>query len=160
MRSMTVGAISGEGVVQPVLWFHWTEARYSSHPPLRYKWRHLKLFFFYTLLSLHNYLILCPLLFPAVLLRSFATLHSLLFLPLRLLLQLQLRLQTPPEVQQPVPELLVLGPQALHLRGQLPDNGGIQTSTQSIAEGGYFLGEEANLLLLVGQTCSQALRHL
>ena len=40
-----MGAISGEGVVQPVLWFHWTEARYSSHPPLRYKWRHLKLFF-------------------------------------------------------------------------------------------------------------------
>lgn len=83
---------------------------------------------FITLPSLYNYLIVCPLLFPAVLLRSSATLHSLLFLPLRLL-QLQLRLQTPPEVQQPVPELLVLGPQALHLRGQLTDNGGIQTST-------------------------------
>lgn len=32
MSSMTVGAISGEGVVQLVLWFHWTEARYSSPP--------------------------------------------------------------------------------------------------------------------------------
>ncbi|TNN48478.1 hypothetical protein EYF80_041309 [Liparis tanakae] len=73
-----------------------------------------------------------------------------------------LRLQTPPEVQQPVLELLVLGPQALQHRGNPRGhaNDGLHAPAQAVTEGGDFPGEESNLILLGGQACGQALRHL
>lgn len=97
--------------------------------------------------------------FIGVFLGSFPTLSSRLPLAQRFL-PLQLRLETPPEVQQPVPELLILGPKTLQLRGDILNFDAVQIPAQSIAQIGDFFREEANLVLLRGQACSQALRHL
>lgn len=79
--------------------------------------------------------------------------------PLLLLLQLLLGLEAPAEVQQSVLQLLVLGAQRVQARaaGQGAE---VESARQSVLQAADLSTQRLDLLLLNGQTCSHALRHL